>query len=218
MDSPDAWEAQNDGTSDLKHTAAEQGKNVVETAKDEASSVVGEAKGQAKELYHQTQREVKDQAAAQQHRLASGMRSVSEDLNAMASQSSASGIATDLARQVSTRLSAASNWLDDRDPGAVLEEVKRFARRKPGTFILGALVVGVVVGRLTRALAATAADEKSDAAQLTTGSERDAWTPAPVNGAVESDASLDTPIYTQSTSAWQDAPGSEDGDGRRDSV
>lgn len=218
MDSSASWETQNDHTSDLKNTAAEQGKNVVETAKDEASSVVGEAKGQAKELYHQTQREVKDQAAMQQHRLASGMRSVSQDLDSMASQSPTSGVAADIARQVSTRLSAASSWLDERDPGAVVEEVKRFARRKPGTFILGALVVGVVVGRLTRALAASAADEKSDAAQPTTGAERDAWAPAPVNGSMESDAALDTPIYTQSTSAWQDAPGTEDGDGRRDSV
>ena len=63
------------------------------------------------------------------------------------------GVATDLLRQGSQRLSSAGTWLSDRDPSSVLAEVKSFARRKPGTFIIGAAILGIVAGRLTRALA-----------------------------------------------------------------
>ncbi len=56
-------------------------------------------------------------------------------------------------------MSGASDWLAQRDPGSLLHEVKSFARRKPGVFIAGALVAGVVAGRLTRALTENAKDE-----------------------------------------------------------
>lgn len=143
---------------DLKDTVAHQAKDVVGTVKDEASTVVGEAKYQVKDLYHQTQGELKDQAATQQQRLAAGLRSVSDELESMASNSDGSGMAGDLVQQVAGRLSRASTWLGDRDPGSVLSEVTRYARRKPGTFILVAAVAGVVAGRLTRALASSASD------------------------------------------------------------
>lgn len=145
---------------DLKDTATTQAKDVVDTAKDEAASVVGEAKLQAKDLYAQTTRELGDQASAQQQRIATGLRSVGDELGSMAANSDGSGIAGDLVQQVSTKLSAAATWLGDREPGDVLTEVKRFARRRPGTFILAAALAGIVVGRLTRALATNAKEGK----------------------------------------------------------
>lgn len=146
--------------SELKDTAATQAKDVLGTAKDEAATVVGEAKTQAKDLYAQTQRELTEQANTQQQRLAGGLRSVSDELGSMATNSEGSGVAGDLVQQASERLSAAATWLGERDPGSVLTEVKRYARRKPGTFILAAAIGGIIVGRLTRALATNASDEK----------------------------------------------------------
>ena len=137
--------------------------HVAETAKGEAKAVAQEVKYQAKDLYAQTQRELKDQAQVQQHRAAAGLRSVSDELDSMTANAQNPGLAADLLSQVSTRLSSAASWLGDRDPGAVLSEVKSFARRKPGTFIIGAAVLGIVAGRLTRALAANASDEHADA-------------------------------------------------------
>jgi hypothetical protein len=234
MGSPGTQGTANNQASDLKRSTAEQGKNVAHTAKDEASSVLGEAKGQAKDLYAQTQREVKDQAATQQQRIAAGLRSASDELDSMAANSSTSGLATDLVRQVSDRLSSASHWLDDRDPGSVLEEVKRFARRKPGTFIFAAVVVGVAAGRLTRALASNAKEdhERNTATTVPSRTTGDAWTPpatvgatapatgvaAPAAGAAAPAAGVDAPIYAQSSSEWADATGTEDGDVRRDTV
>ncbi len=203
---------------DLKDTAASQAKDVLGTAKDEAATVVGEAKTQAKDLYAQTQRELSEQANTQQQRLAGGLRSVSDELGSMASNSEGSGVASDLVQQVSGRLSAAATWLGDRDPGSVLTEVKRYARRKPGTFILAAAIGGIVVGRLTRALAANASDDK-DAAPVPPPAPAppqvhpDPSVPVPV----ANDTGAGTPVYSQAAASRPDILG-EDGYDRPDTV
>ncbi|WP_394194063.1 hypothetical protein [Microbacterium foliorum] len=157
QDSGKAEAAKNEAAG-LADTAGTQAKDVIGTAKAEAASVVGEAKTQAKDLYAQTTRELKEQAHTQQQRLAGGLRSVSDELGSMAANSEGSGVASDLVQQVAGRLSGAASWLGDRDPASVLTEVKRYARREPGTFILGAAIVGVAVGRLTRALASNSSE------------------------------------------------------------
>src|SRR6478752_5589642 len=144
---------------ELKDTAVEQAKDVAATVKDEASVVLDEAKSQAKDLYLQTRQELTEQADTQQQRAAAGLKAVSAELQSMAESSQNPGVATDLVRQLSGRLATVGTWLEARDPGSVLAEVKGYARRKPGTFMLGAAIAGVVIGRLTRALAANASDE-----------------------------------------------------------
>jgi hypothetical protein len=52
-----------------------------------------------------------------------------------------------------------ADWLEQREPGDLLDEVRRFARRRPGAFVLGALVAGVVAGRMTRGIVAARSDE-----------------------------------------------------------
>jgi hypothetical protein len=207
---------------DLKDTAAAGAADVLGTAKDEASSVVGEAKAQAKDLYAQSQRELKDQAGAQQQRIAAGLRSVGDELGSMAANSDGTGVASDLVQQVSTRLSSAASWLGDRDPSSVLDEVKRFARRRPGTFILGAAIAGIVVGRLTRALAANASDDASashaPALPAAPGSgqpEPDAWVATPVIASQDPD--VEAPLYAQTVSGRTEIL-PEDGDDRPYSV
>ncbi|MFE1665635.1 hypothetical protein [Microbacterium sp. P02] len=170
-DSPGTLDSATQEAAGLTHTTADQAKSVAGTAKDEASSVVGDVKTQAKDLFAQTQSELKDQANTQQQRLAGGLSSVSDELGSMADESQGSGIAADLVRQVSTRLSSASSWLGDRDPASVFTEVKQYARRSPGTFIVAAAVIGVVAGRLTKALTANAADDKASGATPRTAAD-----------------------------------------------
>jgi len=204
----------------LKQTTTEQAKGVVDTAKDEASSVVSEAKYQAKDLYAQTQRELKDQAGTQQQRIAGGLRSVSDELNSMAANSQTNGVASDLVRQVSSRLSTASTWLGDRDPSSLLQEVKGYARRKPGTFIVGAALAGILVGRLTRALASSASDAASSGSNVgrTPTAQPDAWAPPTAVPVVAPGAAVidETPIYAQSADGIDPAY-TEDENVRRDS-
>jgi hypothetical protein len=129
---------------------------VAETAKTEAANVASEAKANAKDLLYQARSDLTDQAGVQQQKVASGLRSVSDELHAMARASDQPGVASDLVRQAADRSSAVAAWLDGRDPGSLLNEVKTFARQRPGTFLLLAAGAGVLAGRLTRSLSAGA--------------------------------------------------------------
>jgi hypothetical protein len=129
---------------------------VAETAKTEAANVASEAKANAKDLLYQARSDLTDQAGAQQQKVASGLRSISEELHSMARASDQPGVASDLVRQAAERSSSVAAWLDGRDPGSLLNEVKSFARQRPGTFLLLAAGAGVLAGRLTRSLSAGA--------------------------------------------------------------
>jgi F0F1-type ATP synthase membrane subunit b/b' len=129
--------------------AADQGKQVAGTAQDEARRVASEARSQARGLLDQATSQVEDQSRTQRDRLVDVLRSVGDDLDTMASHSDG-GTASDLVHEVADRAKALSSRLDGREPRELLEDVRGFARRRPGTFLLGALVAGVVAGRLTR--------------------------------------------------------------------
>ena len=149
-------DAAKDEAADVKRQAADSAQNVAETAKTEAANVAAEVKTNAQDLLHQAKSDLTDQAGAQQQKVAEGLRSISSELHSMASASDQPGVATDLVRQAAERSSAVASWLDGRDPGSLLTEVKSFARQRPGTFLLLAAGAGVLAGRLSRSLSAGA--------------------------------------------------------------
>jgi hypothetical protein len=70
----------------------------------------------------------------------------------MGASSENPGVASDLAQQASRKIGEVGHWLENNEPEAVLDELRSFARRRPGAFLIGAGLAGVVVGRLTRNL------------------------------------------------------------------
>lgn len=145
--------AAKDQAAHLGEKASDAGHQVAGTAKQEASKVASEAKTQAKDLLHSAKGELKDQAASQQQRVATGLHSISDELGSMARNSEQGGVATDLVNQAASKAGDVASWLEARDPGSLLDEVRSFARQRPGTFIALAAVAGVVAGRLTRSIA-----------------------------------------------------------------
>ena len=125
-----------DVAKDEAHATGEQAKegakHVAEVGKDEAKNVVHETGQQAKELWQQTRSQLLDQSAQQQTRVAEGLRSLSQELSGMARGSEQQGVASDLAQQASQRMGDVAGWLDQRDPGSLVSEVKQFARQRPG--------------------------------------------------------------------------------------
>ncbi|KAA9130053.1 hypothetical protein [Microbacterium caowuchunii] len=223
----------------VAQTASQEAGHVVETAKTEAASVAGEAKSQVQDLYAQTQRELREQATTQQHRVAEGLHSVGDELESLAQGAENPGVATDVVRQVAQRVNGIASWLGDRDPGSVLNEVKSYARRKPGTFIAVAAIAGLAVGRLTRALAENAADSSGGATgggEQTPRASAGTSTPTPAGGvrgvvppgagipdvgtpgsghvaaAGAGTAEVGTPVYDESRAAWE---GTRPDDGTR---
>ena len=132
-------------------TAKESGKQVAGTTVEQGKNVLDEGRTQARHLTREVGNQVTEQTSAQKDKAATGLRSLSDELRGMANgQGAPSGIAGDLVQQASAKAGELAEWLEQRDPGTLLEEVRGLARRKPGTFLLGALAAGVVAGRLTR--------------------------------------------------------------------
>lgn len=123
-----------------------------QAAAREAQGVKEELGTQTRRLMDQVGSEVSGQAAEQQKRAASSLHGVSEQLRMMADSSSEPGMAVDVVSQAASRVDSAASWLDSRDPGALLQEVKSFARSRPGLFIALAAGAGIVAGRLTKAM------------------------------------------------------------------
>ena len=98
----------------------------------------------------------------------------------MAGAADQDGMARGLVDDVARRAGDAASWLDQRDPGSLLEEARSFARQRPGTFLAIAAGVGVLAGRLSRSLVDEARD--SDDSTAAAPPRRCAATPVEGNG------------------------------------
>ena len=141
-----------DQAAGLSQGTAQAGKHVAEVTREQASGVAAEAGRQGKDLLRQGQDQLEAQAAQGQQRLAKQLISFSDELRSMADASGQAGLAGDLAHQAATQAHRAGQWLDNRRPREVAEEMQSFARRRPGVFLVLAAGAGLVAGRLTRGL------------------------------------------------------------------
>lgn len=130
-------------------TAADEGKHLTSSVGHEAQKVTDEAKQQGKVLLDDAKGQLEEQSRAQRDRAVQTLSNLGDDLDRMSSQAD-SGLASDLVHQAATKVRTLSNHLDGREPAELLGEVRDFARRRPGTFLFGALAAGVVAGRLAR--------------------------------------------------------------------
>jgi hypothetical protein len=149
-------QAAKEEASNVAGQAASSAQNVAQTAKSEAANVASEAKSSAQDLLHQAKSGRAAQAGTQQQKAAEGIRTISSQLQSMADAPDQQGMASDLIRQAAQRSESVASWLENKEPGDILGEVQRFARNKPGTFLLLAAGAGILAGRLTRGLTAGA--------------------------------------------------------------
>lgn len=153
---------------DVAGDAKAKASDVAGTAKEQASKVASEATEHAKQLYGQASENLKQQAGEQQQRAAGGLRSLGEQLGRMAENDDEQGVASKVVRDLSGRATSVAGFLENRDPGSLLDEVKTFAAKRPGAFIAIAAGAGLLAGRLTKALASEIKHEK-EAGDGTTG-------------------------------------------------
>ena len=153
-----------DEAKNVKDTAAQAGGQVATTAADQAKEVAAETQRQAKDLLDQGRAQLKDQAIAQQQKAATGLTSLAQELRGLADGSSAGapGPARDLLQQASGMVETFADRLQNREPAQLLDEVRDFARRKPGLFLLGAAAAGVLAGRLTSGVRAAHSDSSGN--------------------------------------------------------
>ncbi len=152
---------------DLSHSSIQTGKHVADVAREQASGVAVEAGRQGRDLLRQAQGQLEEQAAQGQQRLANQLLSLSDELRSMAGASGQGGMAASLASQAASRVRNAGQWLDDRKPGQVADEMQSFARRRPAVFLALAVGAGLVAG-LTRGLKDANSDNSAAAAPAAT--------------------------------------------------
>src|SRR4051794_1679897 len=162
-DQPSTTDVAKDEAKNVGQTAAEAGSQVASTAADQAKEVVQETQRQARDLMEQGRAQLKDQAISQQQKAAQGLTSLAGELRGLADGTSqgAPGPARDLLHQASGMVEQFADKLQNREPAELLAEVRRFARRRPGAFLLGAAAAGLALGRLTSGMKAAHSDGSS---------------------------------------------------------
>lgn len=146
------------------NTASDEASRVADVAKEQAKDVASEVSTQARDLVGELKTQVRDQSLSQRDRVSGTLRQFGDDLDEMNRSTASSGLASDLASQAASKAREFSAFLDGHEPGDLIEEIRAFARRRPGAFLLGAAVAGVIAGRLTRgAVASNSSDTAAGA-------------------------------------------------------
>lgn len=164
---PSATDVVRDEATDVAQHARQAGGQVAQTATDQARQVAAETSRQMRDLLGEAQGQARDQASAQQQKAARQLHSAADEFGQMAANGSQTGVATEIARQAAVRLHGVASWLERREPADLLDEARKFARRRPGVFLIGAAVAGLAAGRMTRGLAAASNEQPGAGASST---------------------------------------------------
>jgi hypothetical protein len=127
--------------------ATEAAGNVTDTAMHQARQVGDEVSNQARSVAAEFRDQVGTQVRNQNDRLVDGVRRMADELDGMVADGGDSPARTVVAR-VAQGSRQMADYLAERGPEGVLNEVQDFARRRPGAFLATALATGFVVGRL----------------------------------------------------------------------
>ncbi len=129
-----------DKAADVKQSAATEARSVVDDAKDQAAGVLGT-----------TRSELKDRAAEQTKTLSSTLQDIGQQLGGMADGSDdPKSQMAQLAKAAADTLDQKAQQLDQGGFDGLVDDVKRFARNRPGAFVLGSVAAGFAIGRLAK--------------------------------------------------------------------
>jgi hypothetical protein len=146
-------------TGEVAGTATEGARQVASEAANQASQLTQEALSSARGLVSEATGSLRQQAGQQTERAASGIRSLSDQVRALAEgRADEAGAAGDYARQAGEKLQQVAERLESGGLEGALSDLQGFARRRPGVFLLGAAATGFAVGRLLRGAQAANAD------------------------------------------------------------
>lgn len=124
------------------------------TARDQVGQVAHEATGQAKHVVHDMRERVATEAEEQARRVSRQIDRIADELGTMADGSGPDSLTAGALRQVSDAGRQAARYLDERGARGLLDSAQDFARRKPGTFLIGAAVAGFLVARAAKSMSA----------------------------------------------------------------
>jgi len=194
----------------VAQSATESTKQVAGTAKQEVGNVLDEGKQQVRQLTGEVRTQVSQRVDQQRGNAASVLRTTGEELSKLADRDQQSRLTAEIARLSSQRINQAADYLENVQPEDLLRQlrsgtqsVQEFARRRPGAFLAGMALAGVVVGRLTRSAVAATTGSGSSGGDYTRPYESGVTTMRDEPGALaySSSAAYSEPAYAGTTGA-----------------
>jgi cell division septum initiation protein DivIVA len=137
----------------VTETAKQDAGMVADRAKQEARHLAEEARSQGTDIAHKAMTHVQEELRSQADRAAGWVRGLAQEADALAEgKPQQAEHLTKFSRKAGDVLDRIASQVASKDPAELMDEVKRFARRKPGAFLLGATALGFFSGRMGRDL------------------------------------------------------------------
>jgi hypothetical protein len=135
----------------VAESAKETAKEVTHHAAEQAQDVTHEARQQVASLWGQTRTELDAQLEGRREHAATTLRTLSDELGALGEgRTSDAPMVVGYLSRGRERVDSMANRLEQRSASELLGEVAAFARRRPGAFLGGAIVLGYVAGRAVK--------------------------------------------------------------------
>jgi hypothetical protein len=171
-----------------------QGGQVTEQAKQQGQQLAQQARQQAGDLANRGTEQVKSQLANQKHEASQRMVPVQSALRETGQQlrKQGQGSVAGYADQAADQVERFSGYLRETDVDEIMDEVRGFARRRPGVFLGGTVALGFLATRFLKSSSQEA------------GSAGDASGAAPTAAGTATSTATSTATVTQGT---QEPPG-----------
>lgn len=145
-------------------SALDTAKGVTQHAGAQAQDVVHEAREQVASLWGQTRTELDTQLEGRREQTATSLRSLSEELGALAEGRPADASMVmgylDRGRE---KVDTFAERMEQRSASELMGDVAGFARRRPGAFLAGAVALGYVAGRAVKVGASSSSNSSISA-------------------------------------------------------
>lgn len=144
-------EAARGAASEVAGEATSAAADVKDTVKTEVGSVVTDAKDKAGAVLRTSQDELRSQAESKAKDLSSTLDTAARQLSSMADAADdPSSMVAQLSRTAAEQLRKQGQRLEQGGLEGLASDAKRFARNRPGAFMLGSIAAGFAVGRLAK--------------------------------------------------------------------
>ena len=122
---------------------------VTDRVTDQTHAIAGDARQHVRSVVDQARSEMHGQLEQRGQQLTDGLNSLASQLRGLRSgQPDQAGALQHYVSEAEQRLSGWADRLQRGGPDQAVADVRRMARARPGTFLLGALGAGFVAGRL----------------------------------------------------------------------
>lgn len=161
---PDTRDVARQEKEQVKGTAKDAASNVGGSAKQRGRQLQGEAKSHARDLVHNAQSQLRGHAQEETQRAGSALSTAGDQLRALAEgRIDDAGRLGDYVEQAADAVTRWADTINDRGFDGLLDDLRSAGRRRPGVFLGGALLAGVLAGRFGRNVAQELGDDDGTA-------------------------------------------------------